>query len=286
MHKEVITMGADVNVRTFEDTMRLCEQDNLLKKRVEESISATRIIRSEDEIDVPDRNRYEQKAKVLVTGMSTVEAAFDYPVENHIAVLNSTWIRPGGRVDRGESGLEEDLCRYTTLKPCLDACVGEFYHPESKSQDPLFNNDLIYTPGVTVIKYDGDTPTLIPEEDRYGFDVISCIPPDTSSRAGNPDYYVNPRDLRTYSGVRFTVLHEKRLRRVLDVALMNGCDTVILCAFGCGRAKNPAHEVAVAASNVIGDYLHAFKNIEFAILDTYSKDAEREFEEALKEFID
>ena len=42
----------------------------------------------------------------------------------------------------------------------------------------------------------------------------------------------------------------------------------------------------MAASNVIGDYLHAFKSIEFAILDTYSKDAEREFEEALKEFFD
>lgn len=68
--------------------------------------------------------------------------------------------------------------------------------------------------------------------------------------------------------------------------MLNGCDTVILGAFGCGRAKNPPREVATAARNVIGDYLHAFKTIEFAILDVYSKGVVREFEDALKDLLD
>lgn len=275
-------MGADVNVRTFEDTMRLCEQNTLLKKKVEASIASTRIIRNSDKLDVPDKNRYEDEAKVLVSPFSTIEAAFDYTGANHIAVLNSTWRCPGGHVDIGERGLEEDLCRYTTLKPCLDACVGSFYSPDRRMPDPIFNDDLIYTPGVTVIKYDGDKPSLMPEEDWYEIDVISCIPPDTSSRAGSRDYYVNPKDLKTYSGVRFTVIHEKRLRRILDAALANGCDTIILCAFGCGRAKNPPHEVAAAASTVIRDYLHAFKYIEFAICDEHHPGVLQEFEDTLK----
>ncbi len=211
-------MGADVNVRTFEDTMRLCEQNSLLKKKVEASIASTRIIRNSEKLDVPDKNRYEDEAKVLVSPFSTIEAAFDYTGANHIAVL----------------------------------------------------------------KYDGDDPTLMPEEDWYEIDVISCIPPDTSSRAGNRDYYVNPKDLKTYSGVRFTVIHEKRLRRIMDAALANGCDTIILCAFGCGRAKNPPHEVADAASNVIRDYLHAFKYIEFAICDAHHPGVLQAFEDAFK----
>lgn len=279
-------MGADFNARTYEETMRLCEQNSTLKKSVERSIASTRIIRSDDKLDVPDRNRYEERAKVLVSDMSMIEASFDYPDDCHIAVLNSTWIRPGGRVDRGELGIEENLCRCTTLKPCLDSCVGSFYHPDRKMEDPYFNDDLIYTPDVTVFRYDGDDANRVQEEGWYKIDVISCVPPDTSTMAGNPAKYSRPRDLMTYSGERFTVLHEKRLRRILDAALLNGCDTVILGAFGCGRAKNPPHEVAVAARNVIGDYLHAFKTIEFAILDVYGKGVVREFEDALKDLLD
>lgn len=279
-------MGADINARVYEDTKRFCEQNSSLKKRVEDSIAAQKIIRETDILDVPDKNRYAEKAKVLVSDMSNIEAAFDYPDGNHIAVLNSTWVRPGGRVEIGEKGLEENLCRSTTLKPCLDACVGSFYHPESKMDDPLFNDDLIYTPDVTVFRYEGDDMNRMQEDGWYKIDVISCVPPDTSAMAGNPAKYSRTRDLMTYSGERFTVLHEKRLRRILDAALLNGCETVILGAFGCGRAKNPPHEVAVAARNVIGDYLHAFKTIEFAILDVYGKGVIREFEDVLKDYLD
>ena len=279
-------MGADINARVYEDTKRFCEQSSSLKKRVEASIAAQKIIRKTDILDVPDKNRYAEKAKVLVSDMSNIEASFDYPDEQHIAVLNSTWVRPGGRVDRGELGIEEELCRCTTLKPCLDACVGSFYHPEGKMDDPAFNDDLIYTPDVTVFRYEGDDMNRMQEDGWYKIDVISCVPPDASSMAGNPSKYSRPRDLMTYSGERFTVLHEKRLRRILDAALLNGCETVILGAFGCGRAKNPPHEVAVAARNVIGDYLHAFKTIEFAILDVYGKGVIREFEDVLKDYLD
>lgn len=60
-------------------------------------------------------------------------------------------------------------------------------------------------------------------------------------------------------------IHEKRLRRILDVAVSEGVDTVILGAFGCGAFMNNPNVVAQAAQNVIKDYLKAFRNIEFAV---------------------
>lgn len=54
-------------------------------------------------------------------------------------------------------------------------------------------------------------------------------------------------------------------KRILDVAVSEGNDTVILGAFGCGAFMNKANIVAYAAKNVIKEYMHAFKNIEFAI---------------------
>ena len=70
-------------------------------------------------------------------------------------------------------------------------------------------------------------------------------------------------------------LHEKRLRRILEAALSGGCDTIILGAFGCGASKNDPELVAQANRNVAGEYLHAFKNIEYAIYS--SKSDERNY---------
>ena len=70
-------------------------------------------------------------------------------------------------------------------------------------------------------------------------------------------------------GKDLLTLHEKKLCRILEVVLSEGCDTVILGAFGCGAFQNNPEVVALANKNVnknvIKDYLHAFKNIEFAV---------------------
>lgn len=56
-----------------------------------------------------------------------------------------------------------------------------------------------------------------------------------------------------------------RLARILDVAASKGDEVVILGAFGCGAFRNKPEVVARAAKEVIADYLHAFKTIEFAV---------------------
>ena len=60
-------------------------------------------------------------------------------------------------------------------------------------------------------------------------------------------------------------IQEKRLRRILDVAVAEGEEAVILGAYGCGAFMNKTEVVALAARNVIKDYLNAFKVIEFAV---------------------
>ena len=47
--------------------------------------------------------------------------------------------------------------------------------------------------------------------------------------------------------------------------LAEGCDTIILGAFGCGAYQNNPEVVALASRKVIADYLHAFKNITYGI---------------------
>ena len=72
-------------------------------------------------------------------------------------------------------------------------------------------------------------------------------------------------------------LHERRLRRILDVAASDGNEAVILGAFGCGAFRNDPSVVARAAASVIGGYRAVFKAIEFAVFcrpgDTANFDA-------------
>ena len=60
-------------------------------------------------------------------------------------------------------------------------------------------------------------------------------------------------------------IHEKRFTRILDIALINNNDVVILGAFGCGAFENNTGVVATAAKNVVEKYIHAFRVIEFAV---------------------
>jgi uncharacterized protein (TIGR02452 family) len=118
---------------------------------------------------------------------------------------------------------------------------------------------------VIVFKSDDASPTLMPEESWYEVDVITCAAPNLRERPSNS---YNSGDGAKYVKVtdeKLGEIHEKRLRRILDVAVSKGDDTVILGAFGCGAFRNNPKVVAQSARNVIGDYLYAFKNIEFAV---------------------
>ena len=61
------------------------------------------------------------------------------------------------------------------------------------------------------------------------------------------------------------VLHEKRMRRVLEIAWRKGNEVVILGAFGCGAFRNPPAVVAQAMKTVVQEYRKNFETIEFAV---------------------
>lgn len=143
--------------------------------------------------------------------------------------------------------------------------MGRVYTPHRKVHDPLHNDDIIYTPDVTVFKTDTANPELMPEEDWYNVDVITCAAPNLRPKPSNQ---YNPGDgilALDISGQDLLKIHEKRLRRILDVAVLNNAEVIVLGAFGCGAFLNDPEIVAEAAKNVLADYLHAFQVIEYAI---------------------
>lgn len=220
-----------------------------------------------DALEKTNLNIYDEPAKVIVSKKRTFEAAKAYR-DNKVAVHNfASASNPGGGVVRGSTAQEECLCRCSYLYFCLNSpdMWDGFYTPHKQARNPLHNDDIIYTPEVTVFKSDTNNPALLPENEWYKVNVITCAAPNLRAMPSNKHNTGDGKKAAKISDKEMLEIHEKRLRRILDVAASEGNDTVILGAFGCGAFMNKANIVAYAAKNVIKDYMHAFKNIEFAI---------------------
>ena len=260
-------MGRDENVTVFKDTERLCKTNPKLSESVKKATASQKLILEGDTLADQKKDIYEDPAKVVVSKKRTYEAAAGYKGQ-HVAVHNfASASNPGGGVVNGASAQEECLCRCSGLYFNLNTRVmwDGFYQPHRDAHDPIHNDDIIYTPGVTVFKTDTAMPELMPESDWYDVDVITCAAPNLRNQPSNKYNTGDGNKQTVMKDKDLLALHEKRLRRILEVALSEGCDTIILGAFGCGAFQNNPEVVAQANRNVIKDYLHAIKNIEFAV---------------------
>ena len=265
----------EMNRNIFKDTERMCKTDAELSDATKVSVANQRFIAEAEDIPTPELNIYKKKANVVVSKKRTYEAAMAYK-GNHVAVHNfASATNPGGGVVNGAGAQEECLCRCSNLYFCLNTpdMWGMFYTPHRAAHDPIHNDDIIYTPDIVVFKTDTDRPELMERDDWYIVDVITCAAPNLRE---NPSNRYNSGDgtrAVTPSNRELQVIHEKRLRRILDSAVINHADTVILGAFGCGAFCNEPQVVATAAANVVRDYMYAFKNIEFAVYCRPSDDS-------------
>jgi uncharacterized protein (TIGR02452 family) len=141
----------------------------------------------------------------------------------------------------------------------------QFYEPHWHQKNALHDDDCIYTPGVTVIKTDTSAPELLDESDWYNVDVITCAAPNLRNFERQKGLLVDKYGCGSITDKGLKQLHIKRLRRILDIAISNKVESIILGAFGCGAFMNDPRIVADATAEAIKDYLHAFKNIEFAV---------------------
>lgn len=263
----------------FRDTETMCRTHPRLRESISFSRTNQKVILEGDEVSV-SRGDGSEMGRLIVSSKRTFEAASAYARTMKTCVLNfASAGNPGGGVVNGSSAQEEALCRCSTLYFNLNTSEmwNRFYSPHRAAHDPIHNDDIIYTPRVTVFKSDTAFPSALPEAEWYELDVISCAAPNlrehpsNSMNTGDGDRRIRlaPGELRR--------LHEKRLSRILNVAASNGEEAIILGAFGCGAFRNDPKVVSAAAAAVIPQYRTRFKVIEFAIYcrsdDTQNYDA-------------
>ena len=78
--------------------------------------------------------------------------------------------------------------------------------------------------------------------------------------AGNVAAKITPSELEK--------LLAARIRRIIEIAVTNENEVLILGAFGCGAFRNPPEIVARVFNTVMQDYLCYFDTIEYAVYHT------------------
>ena len=182
-----------------------------------------------------------------------------------IAVLNFASARnPGGGYLRGARAQEEDLCRHALLYHCL-LRAPEYYAGHRASDDLLYSDRAIWSPGVPVIR--GESGALLPEPYPVSF---------LTSAAPNAGQVLRRRP---GAGAEIRAALRNRSARVLAVAAQHGVRRLVLGAWGCGVFGNDPAEVASAFRELLvpgGEYQRAFDEVVFAVWDRTSPSANRD----------
>lgn len=259
-------MTREDNVNIFNETLKIIMNDEDLNKATSKAIFESRFYPADQEL-FRLRRIYDEPLDLYVSRLSSFDAARRYKGKK-VAVLNfASATTPGGGVTHGSFAQEEALCRTSTLYNILNTkeMWELFYLPHRLNHSPLNNDDIIYSPGVVVIRSDDNN--LLSKEDYFTLDVITCAAPNLNQDSN--EFYISNEELYK--------IHYQRGKKILDAAYLNGVEVLILGAFGCGAFRNDPHVVASAYNDLIKEYKHNFDIIEFAVFcpgeDTKNYDA-------------
>lgn len=248
-------MDKNALIESFRDTYRLFGEDGSLQQATLAMQAGTRLFFPGFEAIVRVRKRAQPVIDVVED--TTFHCARQLLGEGKVAALNfANAYSPGGGVTRGAMAQEECLCRSSNLYEglTLPYLLKNYYKYNSRNTGDLGTDAVIYHPGVTVIKDDSEVPALLGHP--FQVDVITCAAP-----------YVNPDRKKPIPPEKLENAFNHRIKNILEVAIANDVDVLVLGAFGCGAFNNPPDLVAGCFRHWLIDreYGRSFKHVVFAI---------------------
>lgn len=256
-------------IAVFENTMDLCWDNKYLSDSIDNTIEKT-ILYKPDSCHLKRRIDHSSMGVITITQERTLESAErlheEYP-DFRIGVHNfASATNPGGGVKTGSNAQEECLCICSTLYQCLDTdeMFSKFYGMHRKRKDLRYTDTCIYSPDVVVFKSDISFPEIMPENEWFKIDVLTCAAPNLRKF---PNNRMNPGSANPIkiSDKELLEIHKKRGIHLLNIAVENKIDVLVLGAFGCGAFSNNPRIVAQAYSEILPKYMGYFKAVNFAV---------------------
>jgi uncharacterized protein (TIGR02452 family) len=229
-----------------------------LQPQLERCLKDTRLYRPEDFAVLPSPLPGSATCTIEVRNETTLAGTIrlmERADTGRVGVLNFASAKnPGGGFLRGSQAQEESLARSSALYASLQRCPDYYTFHRHTSRTLLYSDHIIYSPGCPVFR--GDEGKLLSES--YQVDFITSPAPNRKALTRN-----EPERMPEIGSVL-----TRRCGRILHVAAAQGCDTLVLGAWGCGVFGNDPEEVAaVFAEHLLnkGRFRDVFRHICFSI---------------------
>jgi uncharacterized protein (TIGR02452 family) len=198
-----------------------------------------------------------------VTGETTLAAArrlVESGKYSHLCALNFASARhPGGGFLGGSLAQEESLATASALYASISKQV-DYYRENDRTHDGFYTDHLIFSPRVPVFRDDDSTLLARP----YLLSFITS--PAVNAGVVHRDPLFVPR---------IADVMRKRVAIVLNAAIDNGVDCLILGAWGCGVFKNDPEMIAQLFAGALlenGIFAGAFRHVCFAVYSPRGQD--------------
>ena len=250
----------------FKDTYDKCEKLTVLKESIKESIKLTKFYLEGHKFVLNNTAIKSNDYNIIITPDRTLEAVYKYYVMNDnkgkIGVLNFASAKhPGGGVLRGARAQEESLCRVSTLYSCLNTeFLKDNYYSYHIGKKKEYSDRIVYIPNILVFKLDdNDFNQILDEKNWYNIDIISCAAHNQKA------YKVEYEKLKE--------INYNKIKAIIECAVENNIDNLILGAFGCGVFANDPKLVSKTFKKILIDenYYKYFENVHFAIFTTLNE---------------
>ena len=129
-----------------------------------------------------------------------------------------------------------------------------YYQHHYQNGDHYFSDRLIYSPNIIVLKSDDSIPQIL--DKTFCADAITCAAPYLKG-CNKPDE-------------ELLAIYRSRIRNILEVAMSQEVDCLVLGAFGCGAFHNALKFMAEAFADLLirENYAPFFQKVVFAIKRT------------------
>ncbi|CAF1250995.1 unnamed protein product [Didymodactylos carnosus] len=217
-----------------------------------------------------DKNLNYETELFMVQG-DCIDAALWFKLNQQCdpVVLNfANEVHPGGGWKEGSAAQEENLHRRTNLFECLEDPYNKLQGQRQWSY-PIEEFGGIYIPHAAVFRgAESDGYPFFPEPQNLSFITVAayCMPPICKGEDGQ--IYLDGEDYINNT--------KRKIETILQIALENKHDSIVLGAIGCGAFGNPPRHIAQLFREVINEkFQKSFRYIIFAIIgDSCSEDHE------------
>lgn len=206
-------------------------------------------------IDKVSPRHKDMKVKVVnADTLDTAKVELDNKstTSDKIMALNmASKYKPGGGVKSGSHAQEEVIARRSNLMLLL---------PEPLYDNEIQRDQVILTRNIMVIKDQNEE--YLPSDQMYTVNLLACAAvkkPKTKKDAEGEEIYGMPI---------FREIMKEKINNIFQVAYVQGYDTLVLGALGCGAYGNPHGEVTQIFLDCLERYRNCFKKVIFAVYST------------------